>query len=358
MTRAHRSTILTLLLGTAMILSACDTGLPVRVEDPGAAQPVPPTAALDVAAMNAIPVSATSGPPNALPGQCYTQVTRPARYETTTRQVQATPATEEIEVIPATYRTETAPVVVEEAYSRLEVIPARYETVMDTVIVEPAREETRTIPAEYRTVADQVPTRPAYRDWVASDRIYPTGAQALGGTVIGNRTLASGATETLVEFPPEFRTVERRELVTPARTETVTIPAVTRQVPRRVIAEPSRTVEVVVPAVTRNVEREVVATAERVIRREVPATFRTVEEPVEVVPAQEVWADVVCDTAYNRTFVSAVQRALSARGFYNGPIDGLRGPGTEAAIQRYQLELGYDTSALTMDAVRALDLTI
>jgi hypothetical protein len=350
-------TRITLLLGTSLLVMACDMPLPQAVADPGEAQPVSPNAAADLSGFASTAPLSTSGPENALPGQCYTQVTRPARFETETRQVLETPASAEFEVIPATYRTETVPVVVEEAYTRLEVIPAVYETVMDTVIVEPSREVTRTIPAEYTTVAEQVPVRPSYRNWVSSNRVYPTGASALGGTVIGNRTLASGAVETLVEFPPEFETVTRRELVQPERTETIVIPAVTREVPRRVIAQPARTVEVVVPAVTRQVEREVVATNERVIRKEVPATFREVSTPVQVLPAQEVWANVVCDTDYNPILVRALQRALAEQGEYRGEVDGIMGPGTQRAIRAYQLDLGYDTPALTLEAVRALGLT-
>ena len=350
-------TRITLLLSTSLLVMACDMRLPVAVVDPGPAQPVAPTAAADLSSLVSTATLSTSGPANALPGQCYTQVTRPARFETETRQVIDNPASAEFEVVSATYRTETVPVVVEEAFTRVEVIPATYETVMDTVIVEPSREVTRTIPAQYSQVTDQVPVRPAYRSWVTSDRNYPTGASALGGTVVGNRTLASGAVETLVEFPPEFQTTSRRELVQPERTETTVIAAVTREVPRRVIATPARTVEVVVPAVTRQVEREVVATNERIIRREIPATFRDVSTPVQVLPAQEIWSNVVCDTDYNPTFVTALQRALSNQGSYRGAVDGIMGPGTTRAIRAYQLDLGYDTPALTLEAVRALGLT-
>lgn len=346
-----------LLLSTSLIVMACNAPLPTMVADPGPAQPVSPNAGADLAAISTANTAFASGPANALPGQCYTQVSRPARFETEITQVVDNPASEEFEIIPATLRRETVPVVVEEAYTRLETIPAVYETVMETVVIEPAREVTRTLPAEFRTVSDQIPTRPAYRSWVSSSRIYPTGAQALGGTVVGNRTLASGAVETLVEFPPEFETVTRREIVRPERTEVTVIPAVTREVPKRIIAQPARTVEVVVPAVTREVEREVVATAEQVIRREVPATFREVATPVQVTPAQEVWANVVCDTDFNQTFVTALQGALAQQGLYRGEVDGIMGPGTTRAIRAYQQGLGYDTPALTLEAVRALGLT-
>ncbi|QPH53847.1 peptidoglycan-binding domain-containing protein [Pontivivens ytuae] len=352
-------TIRVLLLATAagLGLSACglgDTRLPERVEEPGAAQPVATT---DLTLLAAAEGNFNDGPPDALPGQCYAQATRPARFETRFTQVVDQEATERFEVIPATYRTETVPVVVEEAYTRVEVIPAVYDTVTETVVVEPAREETVTVPAEFREVIEQVPSRPAYRAWEPSGRIVPTGSNFNGGRVIGNRTLAGGSTETLVEYPATFETVRRQELVRAESTRVVTIPAVTREVTRRVVVEPARTVEVVVPAVTRDVERRVVDRPEQIERIEVPATFRTVEEPVQVQPADQVWVNVLCDTAYTRVLVRDVQRALRTRGFYNGGIDGVVGPQTRSAIRAYQLELGYDTPALTMEALQDLGIT-
>jgi hypothetical protein len=40
-----------------------------------------------------------------------------------------------------------------------------------------------------------------------------------------------------------------------------------------------------------------------------------------------------------------VQRALAARGYYYGPIDGIMGPATRGAIQRYQIDRGLAVTA-------------
>lgn len=40
----------------------------------------------------------------------------------------------------------------------------------------------------------------------------------------------------------------------------------------------------------------------------------------------------------------AVQRALSARGYYGGPIDGDIGPGSRAAIRAYQADHGMEVT--------------
>jgi len=52
-----------------------------------------------------------------------------------------------------------------------------------------------------------------------------------------------------------------------------------------------------------------------------------------------------------------VQRALAARGYYYGPIDGILGPGTRNAIQRYQIDHGlYATAAIDEPTLYRLGL--
>jgi Putative peptidoglycan binding domain len=49
--------------------------------------------------------------------------------------------------------------------------------------------------------------------------------------------------------------------------------------------------------------------------------------------------------AFPGDVTAQVQRALAARGFYYGPIDGILGPGTRGAIQRYQIARGLAVTA-------------
>ncbi len=60
--------------------------------------------------------------------------------------------------------------------------------------------------------------------------------------------------------------------------------------------------------------------------------------------------------SYN-TLEVRVQRELSRRGFYSGPADGYIGPGTRAAISRYQRARGIKmTGGITNDLLRSLDI--
>lgn len=58
---------------------------------------------------------------------------------------------------------------------------------------------------------------------------------------------------------------------------------------------------------------------------------------------------------YRDSTDAAVQRALSRRGYYDGPADGSLGPGSRRAISRYQRDNGLQvTGTVTPGLLRAL----
>ncbi len=70
------------------------------------------------------------------------------------------------------------------------------------------------------------------------------------------------------------------------------------------------------------------------------------------------WFRIPCDAETDPDFVSALQRALSARGFYGGAVNGEVDPATRAAIANYQRSLGLRSGVLSTAAARTLGLVI
>ena len=388
-------------------MAGTDTDAPAVDEDTDvaeAADPVEaPAADADTDADTDTAAATDELPTDAQPGQCFATITIPAVTETTTTQVLVTPATTKTETIPATYKTVTEQVLVSEATTRTEVVPATYRTETRRVPVDPAEggdnaategqqfetvtervevkpEETRTIevPAVYETVTERVQVRDAYTEWRPGGRVYAIGAEALGGTVLANRVTSSGVM-SLIEIPAEFETVTKRVLVTPATTREETIPAefeeVTRQVPVegtgdaaadagdvefrevevRVVDTPATVRTVPVPAQYKTVTRRVVDTPAMVRTVPVPAVYRdeTVENEIE--PARTERVEVICEANAIPDFIRSLQRALEARGFYDGPIDGIVGPKTREAVKAYQKG---SSEILTIESARKLGLAI
>lgn len=71
---------------------------------------------------------------------------------------------------------------------------------------------------------------------------------------------------------------------------------------------------------------------------------------------REFWRGQSSSENFSRTEAS-VQRALSQRGYYRGPIDGDMGPGSRAAVARYQADNGMKaTGAINDSLLRSLGL--
>jgi hypothetical protein len=113
------------------------------------------------------------------------------------------------------------------------------------------------------------------------------------------------------------------------------------------------------PAVIETVTRQVLAapaqlgSSGQVIR---PAAFRTETSQEIVTPRQEHWFELPCPAMMTPDFIRTIQRALTARGLYRGPVHGQMDMGTRRAVQRYQAPLGLDSGTLSLDTARKLGL--
>jgi hypothetical protein len=88
----------------------------------------------------------------------------------------------------------------------------------------------------------------------------------------------------------------------------------------------------------------------------VPAVFQTVTRQVIVREREEVAFETLCPPAYTPDFVATLQRALAARGFYSGEVNGLLDEGLGRAVQAYQREDGPDSPLLSIVAGRRLGI--
>ena len=259
-------------------------------------------------------------------------------------------------MIPAKFKTVQERVLVEEAYTKLEVVPATYKTVEERVQVKPASKTIRTVPAKYKTVTERIKVRDAYTEWKPGGRVIAVGSQALGGTILENRTSNTGEVLCLVQIPAEYREVSKRVQVSPATTQEVEVPAQYRTVKKRVVATPATTREVTVPAHYHNITKTVEASPASVQRTPIAETYRTVTKTVETAPARTVWTSVLCDVNTTPDVVTRLQRALKTAGHYRGPIDGVIGSQTSGAIRSYQAAQGVESEILTIDNAKKLGI--
>lgn len=341
-------------------------------------------------------------PSHAKPGQCWGRVRIPARYESRTEQVLVAPATTRTVAVPAKYGWTTKRVIVREAREKVIVIPATYREVAERVLVAPMQTRVVPIPAQYRTESHQVLVRPAGTKWIPKSACRAPACRPLAyrshqSWKRKNAHSHDRVTRVmcLVHVPAVYRTETRRILINEASSKRIVVRGPQyRTVVRRVLVEPSRTIREKIPAEYKTVRvREIVEPArERQVT--VPAVYRSVTKQVQVAPEKFVWKQVVCKSGhhgvkkhkswkrkrYHRRHqrqyrryrkpqrhmksmkkadagtVRRLQLALKRRGYNPGPIDGLYGPRTRAAMIKFQRNNRLAHGQLTVETVRRLGI--
>lgn len=78
----------------------------------------------------------------------------------------------------------------------------------------------------------------------------------------------------------------------------------------------------------------------------------------ELRPRSRIWFRIPCppEAGAADLFYASLQRALKARGLYEGPVTGEPDSATEAALQRYQAAAGLDSPVLSRAAALSLGL--
>lgn len=113
------------------------------------------------------------------------------------------------------------------------------------------------------------------------------------------------------------------------------------------------------PAVVQTVTRKVLLQPAQISsdgRVQSPPIYKDETQQQVVTPRRENWYEVPCAAQMTPEFIATVQRALSARGYYRGPVTGEMDKRTKDAVQRYQRDEGLDSKTLSVAAARKLGL--
>jgi hypothetical protein len=87
-----------------------------------------------------------------------------------------------------------------------------------------------------------------------------------------------------------------------------------------------------------------------------PAVYKTETRQAIVRERRELWFETPCGDTQTPEFIASLQRALAARGFYRGPVNGEMTARTRHAIRAYQKPQGLDSAILSKAAARQLGL--
>jgi hypothetical protein len=308
-----------------------------------------------VAAISALPslglaqgIPSSDLPSQARPGQCYSRVLVPATYRNEAMSVVTREAYERVQVSDPVFRADQTSVPTSDAYKRYEVTEPTFRTEAQTIVTRPAHERLVATPAVLGTRTETVVIREPRLVWRP------------GANLSGVRRMdsATGEIFCLVEEAAVTQTVTRLVQTQPARVARQSVPAETTTVQRRVLVTPAAVREVVVPATYQNVTVQTLVSPAAERRSLMPEQTSTVNRQVLENAERYEWVPVVCEsTPSGVVSVTAAQRALAAKGLYRGPIDGVVGSRTTAAIREYQrLNRLPGNGTLTIETARHLGL--
>jgi len=283
-------------------------------------------------------------PPNAKAGECYARVLVPPVEETTSERVLVREASSIIAIVPAKYEMAEEKVEMKEASEKLVVIPATYKTIEEKILVKPETTVLVEVPAVYETVTEEILVTPAREYWKK------------GRGPVEKVDGATGEIMCLVKEAAVYKKVSKQVTKTEATTREETIPAEYKTISRTVLDKPSVTRTETIPAEYGTVKVRKLVSPAREVRTPVEAEYRTVTKRVMVEPSYMEWRQVLCETNMNRATVLDIQKALKAKGFNPGPLDGIYGRETQAAVNGFQDSQKLSRGALTFETIEALGL--
>jgi len=292
-------------------------------------------------------------------GTCLYEYYREATYTEDPTRVLSREGSEVLSVVSHEYKDMTETVQVKASYTRLVEVPTVFKTskltldtttgkkrVMDRQVVESASFITRVEePAEFK----KIPVRRLIRD----AEVKRETRQPEFITLNIPKELAA-AKYTWVD---DAKADDKRFGKPTGRAAChVAVPRKALSYERFVVAEEGKVEQESIPAEMRRIiiaDRAADSTSTAI---EIPAVIEMVETKVEVGTSSTRMQPVLCESHINSELVLSVQRALSARGYEPGPLDGKLGRGTQSALAQFQNDVSIPGGAFTLETLEKLGI--
>jgi len=112
------------------------------------------------------------------------------------------------------------------------------------------------------------------------------------------------------------------------------------------------------PAEYKTVEKKILVSPEQPEYKTIPAQFENVTKTDVIQTERLEWRRILCDTNVTTATIMRVQRALQAKGYDIGSIDGRVGSKTMKAINAYQLKNGLASRGITYETLGHLGVSL
>jgi OOP family OmpA-OmpF porin len=175
-------------------------------------------------------------PANPEPGACYIRC--PIEEITEVEQVITIPSYKQYKVVPAVYKTVEEKILVKQASKRFEYVPAVYREVIDTLLIEEPINKIKLIPVVTKDTIEEIEIQPAFARFetrpalAGCKSLIPGDCDVICYVVydavkkeIPVKKIVSKPAYTRETQKGRYKTIKRKEIVTPATVREFEIPA-------------------------------------------------------------------------------------------------------------------------------------
>ena len=313
---------------------------------------------------------------------------------------------------PATYKTVSEEVVLKPETKKIKIIPAKYEMVEKTIEVTPASTKTITVPATYEYTEEKILVEKEKTVWKKG--VNP--AQKLDGATgeimclikvpakyktIKKKVVKTPATTKTVEIPAVSKTIKIKKLVSAATTEDITIPEVKstiqksvpdaketftwikvgdsidkglnytghrvclvespakkQKITKTVLDTPASTKEITIDPTFKTIKVKQLVTKAEEIKTPIEAVYKMVNKTEKISDSHQSWERILCQTNMNQNVILTIQKALKAKDYNPGKIDGVLGRDTRLALDKYQRDNSLATGGITYETLNSLNVEL
>jgi len=314
--------------------------------------------------------------------------------------------------MPETYKTVSEEVVIQKERTKNEIVPAKYEMVEKTIEVTPATKKTLTIPATYSFTEEKVLVEKEKTVWKKG--VNP--AQKLNGATgeimclvkvpakyktVKKKIVKTPASTKIVDVPAVYKTMKIKKLVSETSNKSTIIPAVTKiidkkvlnlpsqfswtkvgnmvekgwrytghrvcyletsaqykKITKTVLETPAKTQEIIIEPTYKVMKVKKLVQEAQEVKTPIPAVYKSLAKKEKVSDAYQSWERILCQTNMNKNVIFKIQKALTAKNYNAGKIDGVLGRDTRLALDKYQRDNSLATGGITYETLKALSVEL
>jgi peptidoglycan hydrolase-like protein with peptidoglycan-binding domain len=124
------------------------------------------------------------------------------------------------------------------------------------------------------------------------------------------------------------------------------------------MVKPPTTRKIEIPAVYKTVRVKKMVSPPEKRTIQIPAEYQTITKTEKTSEGRMAWRQILCETNVSSGLITKVQMSLQRAGYNPGPIDGILGSRTRAAMKAYQQNKGLAEGELTYETIKSLGIKL